>query len=422
MKIKNYLFVAVFTFFVCCLPVISFAADQACKDEAAVMGFTNPGCIVLGSCAAWEYPLGNQCDDPVNICCATPPPGAITGSGIDCGYLGGILVDYSQANCRSSCKSTETQMSTGTCALATDVCCAEPNASSTTGITPPIKDIDYTLEVPIGQTVMIKNLAEYIITVYTFSISIVSVLAAAAIFFGGIRWASSAGNEQAITQAKEIITGAIIGLLIALLSYIILNMVNPALTSISSEKSFLVPVIDLPTGGGATGSTPSCAVPVSGNCSVNSLRSHGGADAFGEDNLQKAAGICQCESHGDKNVGSGVDKCEDGSSYTFGLFQIHIVSHASKISSKCNDLFDIDHAGAHDSSMGTCHDGHWATLSDGRGYCTKRRCKIKPGKETDFDECVAAVTDIDKNVELAGQISKKGTKWSPWGCKGACGL
>ncbi|MBI2415214.1 MAG: hypothetical protein HYV33_00960 [Candidatus Kerfeldbacteria bacterium] len=55
--------------------------------------------------------------------------------------------------------------------------------------------------------------------------------------FGGMQWVTAAGNEQKITSAKEIITSALAGLIIALLSYTILLFVNPTLVNITLDVS-----------------------------------------------------------------------------------------------------------------------------------------------------------------------------------------
>ncbi|EKD78378.1 MAG: hypothetical protein ACD_41C00355G0002, partial [uncultured bacterium] len=94
-----------------------------------------------------------------------------------------------------------------------------------------VRDIDYTLEQPFGGQANISSLAEYVNVVYAFALGIVGIIAVVLIMFGGLRWIAAAGNESIITEAKEIITSAIIGLAIALLSFILLSFINPQFTS-----------------------------------------------------------------------------------------------------------------------------------------------------------------------------------------------
>ncbi len=91
-------------------------------------------------------------------------------------------------------------------------------------------------EVPIGQTEGLTSpsntlLIVYIQLIYQFIIAGIGVIAAAVIVYHGVRWALAAGNEGIIGKSKEGIVSAIIGVVLALLSYVILNALNPALVS-----------------------------------------------------------------------------------------------------------------------------------------------------------------------------------------------
>ncbi len=91
----------------------------------------------------------------------------------------------------------------------------------------------YDLEVPIGSTTTVYGLADYIGTVYAFGVGIVGVLATVMIMFGGWQWIFAGGNEKIIGSAKEYITSAIIGLVLALGSYLILFTINPQLVELT---------------------------------------------------------------------------------------------------------------------------------------------------------------------------------------------
>ena len=90
-----------------------------------------------------------------------------------------------------------------------------------------INTIDYTLEQPFAGISKITNTSQYVNAVYRFALGIVGIMAVVLIMFGGLRWMAAAGNESIITEAKEIVTSAVIGLTIALLSYVILAFINP---------------------------------------------------------------------------------------------------------------------------------------------------------------------------------------------------
>jgi hypothetical protein len=72
-------------------------------------------------------------------------------------------------------------------------------------------------------------LANYIQAIYTYGLMIAGILAAIVLMAGGLLWLTSAGNDSKITQAKELISGSIVGLIILFGSWIILNTINPDL-------------------------------------------------------------------------------------------------------------------------------------------------------------------------------------------------
>lgn len=105
-----------------------------------------------------------------------------------------------------------------------------------------VQEISYALEQPFGGETIIQSWGQYIQLVYQFAVTLVSIIAVVLIMLGGVRWIVAAGNESAITEAKEMITSAIMGLVIALLSYTLLVFINPQLV----EQSFSVAKIPVP--------------------------------------------------------------------------------------------------------------------------------------------------------------------------------
>lgn len=79
-------------------------------------------------------------------------------------------------------------------------------------------------------------IGEYIVGVYTYALGIAAIIAAIMIIIAGVRWTTSGGNSEAIGSSKKRIGGALVGLLIAYLSYAVLNIINPGLTTFKSLK------------------------------------------------------------------------------------------------------------------------------------------------------------------------------------------
>ena len=65
---------------------------------------------------------------------------------------------------------------------------------------------------------------------------IIGISAFAAFFravWGGFLWSSSAGNTNQIREAKNMLSGAAIGVLVILSAYIIIQTINPELTTLN---------------------------------------------------------------------------------------------------------------------------------------------------------------------------------------------
>jgi len=75
------------------------------------------------------------------------------------------------------------------------------------------------------------SLGQYILAIYNYGIGLVAVLAVVMIMFGGYKWIFAAGNASSIGSAKSTIISALVGLALALGSYLLLNTINPALTT-----------------------------------------------------------------------------------------------------------------------------------------------------------------------------------------------
>jgi hypothetical protein len=80
-------------------------------------------------------------------------------------------------------------------------------------------------------------LKNYISKMYKFGMAITGILGVIVLALGGITWLTSGGNANSIAKAKQYIWGSITGLVLALLSYTILNMVNPDIVNlVTTEK------------------------------------------------------------------------------------------------------------------------------------------------------------------------------------------
>jgi hypothetical protein len=75
-----------------------------------------------------------------------------------------------------------------------------------------------------------NSIGDYIRTVFVAFIWVVGILATVMVIYGGVKWVAAAGNAGRIKDARDIVDSAIIGVIIALTSVVLLNLINPGLT------------------------------------------------------------------------------------------------------------------------------------------------------------------------------------------------
>ncbi|MBI3572848.1 MAG: hypothetical protein HY092_01470 [Candidatus Kerfeldbacteria bacterium] len=83
---------------------------------------------------------------------------------------------------------------------------------------------------------------KYLRAIFIYFIWGVGILATVMVTFAGVKWVSAAGNPGAIKDARDMLNNAIIGVIIALTSVLLLRIINPQLVNIG-----------LPDLGGVTG-------------------------------------------------------------------------------------------------------------------------------------------------------------------------
>lgn len=251
-------------------------------------------------------------------------------------------------------------------------------------------------------------LARYIKAFYDYGITIAGILATIVLMAGGVVWLVSGGDSGKIGQAKELITGSIVGMLILVCAWIILNTVNPNLVKLEAIKTTVIKKVATccdPTKGGVL-------MDKEGNCTSGS----------------KCQGSEKCEP--DMNKTPTTYSCVDRNKYAccqFGKFQgeqktfcllvdkINGKANTAKCDAKyaalvasdpnwtsngapytaydtsCLRLGQIDgYMGIYCTTSNLCPD----TYEDGRGcsdmladhWCYRNTCVVGPGKAVN-DPC-----------------------------------
>ncbi len=97
-------------------------------------------------------------------------------------------------------------------------------------------DIPIELKIKFFAEGKVRDLADYLGIVYQYLVGIAGVVAVALIMWGGLKWIFAGGDSGKITEAKKTISNAVIGLILALGSFLLLNTINPALVNLRLPK------------------------------------------------------------------------------------------------------------------------------------------------------------------------------------------
>jgi len=113
-------------------------------------------------------------------------------------------------------------------------------------IKPALAARELEVQIPGLKTTTLPALPDYIKAIFEFSLMAVGIICFGALIYGGIRWLTSAGNPAVLSDAKDQIFSALLGLIILFSAYLILRTINPEL------------VILNPTPGGGCHSKAEC--------------------------------------------------------------------------------------------------------------------------------------------------------------------
>ncbi len=261
------------------------------------------------------------------------------------------------------------------------------------------------LEVPFGETNAVLGLADYIARLYIFIVSSIGIIAAVMIMFHGFQWAAAAGNSDIIGKAKDGILHAIIGIVLAFSSYMILNFINPNLIQSTNPA---IPKAGAPVAtvnGVAAASGGVCEAPSSGTCEPATLLTVS-KGCFGT-HVNEASGICNAETRG-QSIESQTDVCTDGRAFSVGLFQVNMIANGYLISGCEKDkVYNYGH-------------GNPGLVADPANPNGKKHYDCSVKNVPLYESCKAQFIEATKNVELACRISSNGAHWKPWSTNKKC--
>lgn len=85
------------------------------------------------------------------------------------------------------------------------------------------------VQIPGLTTTTLPALPDYIAAIFRFSLMIIGIAVFGALIYGGFRYLTSAGSPSAMSDARDQIFSAILGLIILFSAWLILNTINPEL-------------------------------------------------------------------------------------------------------------------------------------------------------------------------------------------------
>lgn len=244
-------------------------------------------------------------------------------------------------------------------------------------------------------------------------VAILGVIAAIVIVYAGIKLVTSGGNQSAMESAKSMISNVIIGYIIVLAGWLLIdfgmkslvdqgdfgvwNVIECVVQPVPDEYTEYVEVTTVGGGvrvfGTTTPGTPTgdgtCAVIPSGPCSPGSLSAFGSL-------ASQASQICNAESGGNTQSESRSDRITDGRAFSFGLFQINLTVHELQgcggPTLRCLDAF----SGSNYTAVVT--------------------------NEALYAQCAAAAKTAACNITNAVRIYNERGSWGAWSTASVCNL
>ncbi|MFH0930208.1 MAG: pilin [Candidatus Moraniibacteriota bacterium] len=238
----------------------------------------------------------------------------------------------------------------------------------------------------------------YLKDIINFGFAIIGILALFMLIIGAYQYLMAAGNIGKVESAKETIGSALLGLILGLCAWIILNKINPdlvnfrAITTISSSTTNTNSANNNQPSGDPSANAGKC-IEGTGNCAEANM------SCFGSD-AKNASIVCNAESGGDFRAGG--DKC-GGTPVSYGLMQMNTSCH--NLGLGCEDAFKRTDTGAN--------------CCIGSNGCNNSNCQI--ANSALYDQCKAAMSNTTTNLQAACNLYKT-SGWKPWSGASKCGI
>ncbi len=279
------------------------------------------------------------------------------------------------------------------------------------------------------------DLVGIVVNIFQTALLVGAFLAFGSIVYGAVTYALSESGFMK-SEAKDRIIDALIGLTLLVGAYMLLYVINPALTILKNpglEKIAVVVEGTIPNRPGKPVGGRCATAPSDSACSVENLERvkqlsmADGKKGCNWDSTRMSR-ICVKES-GALNRCSGTDWCYNGGnkkSFSCGLFQINLFN--SNKPAICNGVLQSDRLdpppgkscnfavnSSLNQSIGCCL-GQWHQAGNS-AYCDLRNCSLGPNGQN-YDDCVKAIMTPAENVDFACKLFEK-QQYQPWSISNA---
>ncbi len=267
------------------------------------------------------------------------------------------------------------------------VYCCQKNSTSTSTSTSASFTYTPLEEIP-GQGIT-TDLSSYIKGLYSFAIFSVGIAALLMVIIGGFIYVTAAGNTSNVDKGKGYIRDALIGILIAFGSYLILYVINPDLVNIDLSN---LNKLSLSGGVGSTGST--------------------GSGTGGSGSATSNPGTC-----GGIKVQSGTAGCSLASGDLGGMLSCMVGKGINNYSGYVYSVTSNATGDNKEASAACCGNGHSAKCPHSNTSCHHGCTMSDKGSSYSVDYLTTSLSDTQicevVDIAIACGATTSGNIWGP---------
>jgi hypothetical protein len=160
------------------------------------------------------------------------------------------------------------------------------------------KSITVQVAIPGQENTSFTDFGQYMRAIFSFILGAVGILATVVIMFAGFLWMTARGNAEQVGRAKGYMSGAVLGVVLALGSYFILYIINPKLVEMQFPTSQLKVPVTKTSDASCTGTRICCCMSNGQSTTVACDKDCTGAILNCTDIVKCNEGMTSCQYNG----------------------------------------------------------------------------------------------------------------------------